>query len=134
MIAPSTIAQTAHYTWLCTICLLPFAFRNTFLMFHLLNSKLVWSPGASADTGVLCFSLDAKVIRLRCFLHIKWSLVKELCCIYSLPGLFLAIWALLPSGAFDLQYVQEVPGGQHQPVPKHSWGKVKCPKSCPAQN
>lgn len=96
MIAPSTIAQTAHYTWLCTIYLLPLAFRNTFLMFHLLNSKLVWSPGARADTGVLCFSLDAKVIRLRCFLHIKWSLVKELCCIYSLPGLFLADLGFAP--------------------------------------
>lgn len=64
-IAPSTIAQTACYTWLCAIYLLTLAFRNTFLMFHLLNSKLVLSLGAPADTRVPCFSLDAKMMRLR---------------------------------------------------------------------
>lgn len=35
-------------------------------------------------------------------------------------GFFWQIWGLLPSGAFDLQHLQEVPGGQCQPVPNTS--------------
>jgi len=96
MIAPSTTAQAAHNTRLCAIYLLPPALRNTFLMFHLLNSKLVSSPGALADTGALCFSLDAEVLRVRWLSQVRETGEGALLCSFIVRVYFLADLGFAP--------------------------------------